>query len=229
MKLGMEMKQIKFWFQNHRTQMKTQLKRHENILLRNQNDELIAENVVLRKNVTEPRCTSCGGPMLPTPLAFENEQLRAENALLKDEVGRLCALTNRYNRPIISPSATTLAPTAPTLSENKNQNHINRNPGGPNLGSNNNCNHNNTKTNTTTSNINPASLGIGSPTKTRRPVVLSNSGYNWEVYKQYVHRATTEVMSMTHTGEPLWVKKSGEEEVESQVLSPRVGAWPCGE
>ncbi|CAN1254271.1 Homeobox-leucine zipper protein HDG1 [Linum perenne] len=223
MKLGMEVKQIKFWFQNHRTQMKTQLERHENILLRNQNEELIAENAVLRQNVTEPKCTSCGGPVVPTPLAFENKQLRAENAHLKDEVGRLYALTNRYNRPLISPSATTLTPTAPTLDENNNNN---RNPVGPNLGRNKNRNDNNTKTNTnnTTTNRNPARLGIGAPTKTRRPVVLSNSGYNWEVYRQYVHRATAEVMSMTHMGEPLWVKKSDGEEVLNLKYYPGVSA-----
>ncbi|CAN1178195.1 Homeobox-leucine zipper protein HDG1 [Linum perenne] len=220
MKLGMEIKQIKFWFQNHRKQMKTQLERHENILLRNQNDELIAENAVLRQNVTEPRCTSCGGLVVPTPLAFENEQLRAQNARLKEEVGRLYALANRYNRPLISPSATTLAPTSPTLDENNNNN---RNPVGPNLGRNKNRNDNNTKT-TTPSNKNPASLCIGAPTKTRRPVVLSNSGYNWEVYKQYVHRATTEVMSMTYMGEPLWVKKSDGEEALNLKYYPRVSA-----
>ncbi|CAN1754755.1 Homeobox-leucine zipper protein HDG7, partial [Linum perenne] len=78
MKLGMEMKQVKFWFQNRRTHMKTKLERHENILLRSQIDELIAENAVLRQNVT------------PTPLAFENEKLRAEIARLNEEFIRSC-------------------------------------------------------------------------------------------------------------------------------------------
>ncbi|CAN1805666.1 Homeobox-leucine zipper protein ROC5 [Linum perenne] len=75
MKIGMEMQKIKFWFQNRRTHMKIQLERHENILLRKQNDKLIAENVVLRQNVTEP-----------TPIAFENEQHRAEVARLNEQV-----------------------------------------------------------------------------------------------------------------------------------------------
>ncbi|CAN1849441.1 Homeobox-leucine zipper protein HDG1, partial [Linum perenne] len=64
------------------------------------------------------------------------------------------------------------------------------------------------------------------PTKKHycRPVVLSSSNYNWEVYKQYVHRATTEVMSMIHMGEPLWVKKSDREEVLNLKYYPRVSA-----
>ncbi|CAN1334804.1 Homeobox-leucine zipper protein ROC5 [Linum perenne] len=75
MKIGMEMDKIMFWFQNRRTHMKIKLKRHENILLKNQNDQLIAENAILRQNVTEPMCTCCGGPVVPTPLAFQIEQL----------------------------------------------------------------------------------------------------------------------------------------------------------
>ncbi|CAN1142860.1 Homeobox-leucine zipper protein HDG1 [Linum perenne] len=223
MKIGMEMQKIKFWFQNCRTHMKIQLERHENILLRKQNDKLIAENVVLRQNVTEP-----------TPITFENEQHRAEVARLNEqvdrlnekvarlneevvglneEVARLNALTNRYNRPLISPSATTLAATAPTLNQNNNQNHHHhnnnkRNHVGPNLDRNNDRN-----TTTTTNKRNPAGLGIDTPTKNLRPAILSSSRYNWEVYRQYIHRAMSEVMSMTHMGEPLWVKKSDGEEV----------------
>ncbi|CAN1248804.1 hypothetical protein LINPERPRIM_LOCUS6882 [Linum perenne] len=64
------------------------------------------------------------------------------------------------------------------------------------------------------------------PTKKHycRPVVLSSSNYNWEVYKQYVHRATTDVMSMIHMGEPLWLKKSDEEEVLNLKYYPRMSA-----
>ncbi|CAN1178737.1 Homeobox-leucine zipper protein ROC6 [Linum perenne] len=101
MKIGMEMQKIKYWFKNRRTRMKIQIERHENILLKKQNDKLIAENAVLRKNVTNPRCTSYGGdPVVPTPLAFENEHLRAEVARLNEEVSRLNEEVSRLNKEV---------------------------------------------------------------------------------------------------------------------------------
>ncbi|VAI20091.1 unnamed protein product [Triticum turgidum subsp. durum] len=39
-RLNLESRQVKFWFQNRRTQMKTQIERHENALLRQENDPL---------------------------------------------------------------------------------------------------------------------------------------------------------------------------------------------
>ncbi|KAF6137428.1 hypothetical protein GIB67_009904 [Kingdonia uniflora] len=39
-RLNLESRQVKFWFQNRLTQMKTQLERHENSILRQENDKL---------------------------------------------------------------------------------------------------------------------------------------------------------------------------------------------
>ncbi|CAK7337249.1 unnamed protein product [Dovyalis caffra] len=102
-RLGLESKQIKFWFQNRRTQMKTQLERHENVILRQENDKLRAENELLKQNMSDPICNNCGGPMVPGPVAYEQQQLRIENARLKDELGRVCALANKFlGRPLTS-------------------------------------------------------------------------------------------------------------------------------
>ncbi|KAE8663269.1 Homeobox-leucine zipper protein HDG1 [Hibiscus syriacus] len=102
-RLGLEGNQIKFWFQNRRTQMKTQLERHENVILREENDKLRAENDLLKQAMTAPVCNSCGGPAVPGEISFEQHQLRIENARLKDELGRICALTNRFlGRPLSS-------------------------------------------------------------------------------------------------------------------------------
>ncbi|KAE8710755.1 Homeobox-leucine zipper protein ROC6 [Hibiscus syriacus] len=102
-RLGLEGKQIKFWFQNRRTQMKTQLERHENVILRQENDKLSAENGLLKQTMTASVCNSCGGPAVPGEISFEQHQLRIENARLKDELGRICALSNKFlGRPLSS-------------------------------------------------------------------------------------------------------------------------------
>ncbi|KAJ6360482.1 hypothetical protein OIU76_016284 [Salix suchowensis] len=50
--LGLEPLQIKFWFQNKRTQMKTQHERHENTQLINENEKLRADNMQYREALT---------------------------------------------------------------------------------------------------------------------------------------------------------------------------------
>lgn len=83
--------------------MKTQLERHENAILRQENDKLRAENELLKQNMSDPICNNCGGPVVPVPVSYEQQQLRIENARLKDELGRVCALANKFlGRPLTS-------------------------------------------------------------------------------------------------------------------------------
>ncbi|XVF12452.1 hypothetical protein REPUB_Repub08aG0119700 [Reevesia pubescens] len=115
-RLGLKSKQIKFWFQNRRTQMKTQLERHENIILRQKNDKLRAENDLLKQAMTSPICNSCGGPTVPGEIYYEQHQLWIENARLKDELSRICALTNKFLGRSLSSSASPI----PSQSLNSN-------------------------------------------------------------------------------------------------------------
>ncbi|XP_012570175.1 homeobox-leucine zipper protein HDG1 isoform X2 [Cicer arietinum] len=102
-RLGLENKQVKFWFQNRRTQMKTQLERHENIMLRQENEKLRGENTMMKEAMSNPVCNNCGGPAIPGQILFEEHQIRIENARLKDELNRICALTNKFlGKPISS-------------------------------------------------------------------------------------------------------------------------------
>ncbi|KAF5756860.1 putative transcription factor & lipid binding HD-SAD family [Helianthus annuus] len=102
-RLCLETRQVKFWFQNRRTQMKTQLERHENSILRQENDKLRAENMSIREAMRNPSCTNCGGPAMIGEISLEEQHLRIENARLKDELDRVCALAGKFlGRPVSS-------------------------------------------------------------------------------------------------------------------------------
>ncbi|CAL0328630.1 unnamed protein product [Lupinus luteus] len=102
-KLGLANKQVKFWFQNRRTQMKTQLERHENMMLRQENEKLQAENSLMKEAMANPVCQTCGGPALPGQVSFDEHQVGIENARLKDELTRICTLANKFIGRTISP------------------------------------------------------------------------------------------------------------------------------
>uniref|UniRef100_A0A1J3HGW5 Homeobox-leucine zipper protein HDG1 n=1 Tax=Noccaea caerulescens TaxID=107243 RepID=A0A1J3HGW5_NOCCA len=95
-RLNLDSRQVKFWFQNRRTQMKTQIERHENSLLRHENDKLRAENMSVREAMTNPMCGHCGGSAVLGEISIEEHHLRIENSRLKYELDRLCALAGRF-------------------------------------------------------------------------------------------------------------------------------------
>ncbi|THG14837.1 hypothetical protein TEA_019653 [Camellia sinensis var. sinensis] len=115
-RLCLETRQVKFWFQNRRTQMKTQLERHENSILRQENDKLRAENMSIREAMRNPICTNCGGPAIIGDISLEEQHLRIENARLKDELDRVCALAGKFLGRPISTLAASMPPGLPNSS-----------------------------------------------------------------------------------------------------------------
>nr|CAN62139.1 hypothetical protein VITISV_039239 [Vitis vinifera] len=83
--LGLEPLQVKFWFQNKRTQMKAQHERHENSNLRAENEKLRAENIRYKEALSNATCPHCGGPASIGEMSFDEQHLRIENARLRDE------------------------------------------------------------------------------------------------------------------------------------------------
>ena len=54
-----------------------------------------------------PMCSNCGGPAILGELSLEEQQLRVENARLKDELDRVCALAGKFlGKPIAALAAT---------------------------------------------------------------------------------------------------------------------------
>ncbi|CAI8587350.1 unnamed protein product [Vicia faba] len=106
-KLGLENKQVKFWFQNRRTQVKTQLEHNENMILRQENEKLQAENNLMKQVMSNTICSNCGGPAIPRQISMEGHQIIIKNALLENELNRVYTLYNKLLGHPISALAST--------------------------------------------------------------------------------------------------------------------------
>ncbi|XP_028756131.1 homeobox-leucine zipper protein GLABRA 2 [Neltuma alba] len=89
--LGLAPRQVKFWFQNRRTQIKAIQERHENFLLKSEMDKLREENEALRGIINKACCPNCGVATISSDASMlpEEHQLRVENAKLKAEIEKL--------------------------------------------------------------------------------------------------------------------------------------------
>ncbi|KAK4347026.1 hypothetical protein RND71_033365 [Anisodus tanguticus] len=103
-RLGLEPLQVKFWFQNKRTQMKAQHERSENSQLRNENDKLRSENIRYKEALSNATCPNCGGPAAIGEMSFDEHHLRIENARLREEIDRISGIAAKYvgGKPILS-------------------------------------------------------------------------------------------------------------------------------
>nr|GEV86682.1 homeobox-leucine zipper protein meristem L1-like [Tanacetum cinerariifolium] len=112
-RLTLEPLQVKFWFQNKRTQMKAQHERHENTQLRNENEKLRSENIRYKEALANATCPNCGGPAAIGEMSFDEQQLRIENTRLHEEIDRISGIAAKYvGKPMLSyPSMPSQGPT----------------------------------------------------------------------------------------------------------------------
>ncbi|KAK7279986.1 hypothetical protein RJT34_25048 [Clitoria ternatea] len=223
-RLGLENKQVKFWFQNRRTQMKTQLERHENIMLRQENEKLRAENSLMKDAMSNPVCNNCGGPAIPGQISFEEHQIRIENARLKDELNRICALANKFlGKPISSLTGPMALPTSNS---------------GLELG----IGRNGIGGSSTLGNPLPMGLDLGDGvlgTQPSMPGIRPAMGlmggeiqHDRSVLIDLALAAMEELLKMVQTDTPLWIKSlDGEKEILNQeeyerLITPCIGPKP---
>ncbi|KAK6146467.1 hypothetical protein DH2020_020336 [Rehmannia glutinosa] len=75
--------------------------RQDNAVLRAENESLKNENYRLQATLRNIACPNCGGPAMLGEMGFDEQQLRIENARLKEEFDRMCCLVSQYTgRPM---------------------------------------------------------------------------------------------------------------------------------
>ncbi|XP_034709123.1 homeobox-leucine zipper protein ANTHOCYANINLESS 2-like isoform X1 [Vitis riparia] len=224
-RLSLETRQVKFWFQNRRTQMKTQLERHENSILRQENDKLRAENMSIRDAMRNPICTNCGGPAIIGDISLEEQHLRIENARLKDELDRVCALAGKFLGRPISSLASSMAPAMPSSS-------LELGVGSNGFGG--------LSTVATTLPLGhdfgggiSSTLPVAPPTSTTGVTGLERS-LERSMFLELALAAMDELVKMAQTDEPLWVRslEGGREilnlEEYMRTFTPCIGMKPSG-
>ncbi|PIN18324.1 hypothetical protein CDL12_08984 [Handroanthus impetiginosus] len=103
-RLGMEPMQVKFWYQNKRTQMKTQHARQKNAHLRIENEKLRAENTRYKEALSNACCPTCGGIAAARDLSSDEHRLRIENARLRQEIEEIAAaVAKNVGKPVTGP------------------------------------------------------------------------------------------------------------------------------
>ncbi|XP_047341240.1 homeobox-leucine zipper protein GLABRA 2-like [Impatiens glandulifera] len=85
-RLGLSPLQVKFWFQNRRTQTKAMNERNEISSMRNEMEMVKEENIFLREAIRKALCLNCGFPTI------DSQDLRIQNAQLITEFEKLKAL-----------------------------------------------------------------------------------------------------------------------------------------
>nr|KYP50288.1 Homeobox-leucine zipper protein HDG12 [Cajanus cajan] len=91
--LGLDAKQVKFWFQNKKTQLKTLNERLDNHVLRLDNARLQSENHRMSETLKNLLCVPCGGQVMGVEERELSLQiLRAQNFLLNTEASKLSYL-----------------------------------------------------------------------------------------------------------------------------------------
>ncbi|KAH0915160.1 hypothetical protein HID58_029606, partial [Brassica napus] len=83
-----------------------QHERHENSILKSDNDKLRAENNRYKDALSNATCPNCGGPAAIGEMSFDEQHLRIENARLREEIDRISSIAAKYvGKPMLPHSS----------------------------------------------------------------------------------------------------------------------------
>ncbi|XP_024988632.1 homeobox-leucine zipper protein MERISTEM L1-like isoform X1 [Cynara cardunculus var. scolymus] len=205
-RLSLEPLQVKFWFQNKRTQMKAQHERHENTQLRNENEKLRSENIRYKEALANATCPNCGGPAAIGEMSFDEQHLRIENARLREEIDRISGIAAKYvGKPMLS--YPNMSPHGPTRSLDLAVASFSPQQGmvGDMFGA------------------NDILRSVSGPTEADKPIII-----------ELAVAAMEELIRMAQSGEPLWVPNSDNssetlsDEEYLQTFPRGIGPKPLG-
>ncbi|AAD46012.1 Similar to gb/Z54356 HD-ZIP protein (Athb-10) from Arabidopsis thaliana and contains a PF/00046 homeobox domain [Arabidopsis thaliana] len=94
--LNLKHKQIKFWFQNRRTQARIHNEKADNIALRVENMKIRCVNEAMEKALETVLCPPCGGPHGKEEQLCNLQKLRTKNVILKTEYERLSSYLTKH-------------------------------------------------------------------------------------------------------------------------------------
>lgn len=173
----------------------------------------------IRDAMRNPICSNCGGPAIIGEISLEEQHLRIENARLKDELDRVCALAGKFlGRPISSLPNSSLE-----LGVGGNNNGFNV------------MNNVSSTLPDFSGGMNNNPLAIVSPST--RPTTLVG-GFDRSVersmFLELALAAMDELVKMAQTSEPLWIRslEGGREILNhdeySRTFTPCIGLRPNG-
>lgn len=184
----------------------------------------------IRDAMRNPICSNCGGPAIIGDISLEEQHLRIENARLKDELDRVCALAGKFlGRPVSS----LVNPMGPPLPNSSLE-----------LGVGGNTNNNNGFGLPTTLPIGPPDfmMSMSSPLTTAasmsRAAPAVDRSIERSMFLELALAAMEELVKMVHTDDPLWVRSLEEsgggreilnrEEYTRSFTNPCIGLRPNG-
>jgi homeobox-leucine zipper protein len=190
-------------------------------LLRQENDKLRAENMSIRDAMRNPICSNCGGPAMIGEISLEEQHLRIENARLKDELDRVCALAGKFlGRPISSLPNSSLE-LGVGGNNNNGFNVMNNVPSSlPDF----------------SSGMSNNPLAIVSPSNRQTSMVTTGFDRSVErsMFLELALAAMDELVKMAQTSDPLWIRsvEGGREilnhEEYMRTFTPCIGLKPNG-